>query len=1053
VLSVCAALTLVANANAAPNVVNVKTNARGGVLTGDELRVEVRPRKAVQSFQAWLDITDVTDQFASRARGMRTARLSTGDLSAGVHHLYVQTSGGNGKGDFDTVRFVAGRPSENLLSTGRPRLGSDEGAVVVGVELAQHDGKLRAWLNGHRVSEAFSQIGAANREARLGANDGVRFGVNSLRVIVFHDDGFYDVDTIRFDVPRTHPLAGAGRDRLGTVRGRIQLDGTASRATTRGASLRFTWRIVAKPRGSKARLRDSHGTRPSLYPDVNGRYRVQLTVSQGRVVGRDMVTADATPPDPPLGVRIDTLDENGRVVIDGKPVPNTGGGPNRVSLVVLSRYDRSVKKSASYAGTRAGIADLKTAMTPGDQGYQNLVVVSGRGVQSDAAADLVSALAAIGAAFETIDQVKIGAGTPFSVIGVPGSSAGSAFTKIGRVESQPGNLSGYLQVNLSNPSTTQYGFVYADFVPFSTHLNVSVEAGYANAVTVGGNQYQSGAVFVYGGQSGFQVVVLDGGTLALKANRTFITTTAFAAHDEENQRAMASFLSQVAAGDVVFVQSIPPGLPLSAGPFEVWDDIARQVESLGGNRAVFNALYPVYGLAGTRRPVRPGTAAGVEIYSADNDDDASATGYFVRNHSGLFEPESADLTAGLPNAELVRYAYQPAQQWPDSTTAGQKAANDWITRQLKLLGRCGDPSVLCDMRAQYYLNFNAAWGSIFAQLQALKFPKGEKSFSQADFNVMKRDFVQELPLVDRVSKYINSLQEPLNRAEGRGHVDLAQIAQAIQAELGTPAGSSTLSNTLTLLGYVAALGKVDPELAPFATAVSGVLALGGYLTRPNGGGTWASIDAKVAELSDELSARFDTFHGQIVQLGRILVSDPGKLGAVADRVYTDGWRLDGSYQRMLDTLTKTSRAWLMGALLPVPWGLWRLETYGVVLGNARSWYCEFPEGGDFYDTYVFSNAADSGQESHTIKFPQGKPYPQVSVVAPRNIDWRHVDSQTPVPPASLTDPLFLPVDSPNPKALGLQKWYFYSPLVFPTNTATTYQDDCRSDTPPPPPRG
>src|SRR5207244_4249119 len=128
-LVACAALMVVANAAATPNVANVKTNARGGVLTGSTLAVIVAPQTRVTSFRAWIDITDVTSQFGRQA-GIWTAELSTGDLTPGVHHLYVETSGKNGTQDFDTVRLVAGNSNEALLTARRPLVGGAGGAIT-----------------------------------------------------------------------------------------------------------------------------------------------------------------------------------------------------------------------------------------------------------------------------------------------------------------------------------------------------------------------------------------------------------------------------------------------------------------------------------------------------------------------------------------------------------------------------------------------------------------------------------------------------------------------------------------------------------------------------------------------------------------------------------------------------------------------------------------------------------------------------------------------------------------------------------------------------------
>jgi hypothetical protein len=169
------------------------------------------------------------------------------------------------------------------------------------------------------------------------------------------------------------------------------------------------------------------------------------------------------------------------------------------------------------------------------------------------------------------------------------------------------------------------------------------------------------------------------------------------------------------------------------------------------------------------------------------------------------------------------------------------------------------------------------------------------------------------------------------------------------------------------------------------------------------------------------------------------------LQAVASRVFSDGWRLDGSYQRMLDGITKSSQVYIYTALMPVPWWLWRLETYGNVIQKANEWFCttDRHEGSHIY---MFNQVTNSGQEIHTISFPRGLPFGQVSVLAPQFVDWaQDRENRPPHPSAEVTDPLFLPIDGPNPKGLGLDKRYFYSPFVFKTHIALNYFDQCDHD--------
>lgn len=65
------------------------------------------------------------------------------------------------------------------------------------------------------------------------------------------------------------------------VRGeRVELDGTGSRDPD-GDALTYRWSLVAKPAGSAAELDDPTSPRPRFTADVEGLYRVKLTVSDG----------------------------------------------------------------------------------------------------------------------------------------------------------------------------------------------------------------------------------------------------------------------------------------------------------------------------------------------------------------------------------------------------------------------------------------------------------------------------------------------------------------------------------------------------------------------------------------------------------------------------------------------------------------------------------------------------------------------------------------------------------------------------------------------------
>ena len=104
--------------------------------------------------------------------------------------------------------------------------------------------------------------------------------MNRLRVRVYEPDAGRYVEVRRsFRIKRNRHLASAGWD-VDTRAGRfVQLDGRRSR-TAGGGEPRHRWRIVDKPRGSRAKLRRAGSARPSITPDRPGRYVVGLRVTE-----------------------------------------------------------------------------------------------------------------------------------------------------------------------------------------------------------------------------------------------------------------------------------------------------------------------------------------------------------------------------------------------------------------------------------------------------------------------------------------------------------------------------------------------------------------------------------------------------------------------------------------------------------------------------------------------------------------------------------------------------------------------------------------------------
>ena len=97
------------------------------------------------------------------------------------------------------------------------------------------------------------------------------------------NDGLLDSapDTVRIRCGmNTAPVADAGADRSVQIGRAVTLDASGS-SDADGDALTHVWRIAAKPPGSSAELSDSNAASPTLTPDVEGSYEVELVVSDG----------------------------------------------------------------------------------------------------------------------------------------------------------------------------------------------------------------------------------------------------------------------------------------------------------------------------------------------------------------------------------------------------------------------------------------------------------------------------------------------------------------------------------------------------------------------------------------------------------------------------------------------------------------------------------------------------------------------------------------------------------------------------------------------------
>ena len=106
--------------------------------------------------------------------------------------------------------------------------------------------------------------------------DGLKVGRNVLMVESWDSTGRYAVKRWTITVNGSRPLAEAGPAEKVVAPNRwIGLDGSKSRATKRGATLSYAWRVVSAPKGAKPQLRDRpaprRGSRPTCRASIRSR--------------------------------------------------------------------------------------------------------------------------------------------------------------------------------------------------------------------------------------------------------------------------------------------------------------------------------------------------------------------------------------------------------------------------------------------------------------------------------------------------------------------------------------------------------------------------------------------------------------------------------------------------------------------------------------------------------------------------------------------------------------------------------------------------------------
>ncbi len=331
----------------------------------------------------------------------------------------------------------------------------------------------------------------------------------------------------------------------------------------------FEWQLASRPPTSQAMLSSTTGAETSLRPDVPGRYVVQVDFHLAGVL-RDSATLETTATDPgplfavnTIVLKPDPTQFANTLCTSGTPVaitigsqcyPHPSGGQG-FQVLVVDRSDLSLVSNKSYAVTSSALATLKSDLqkvpSPADT---NLVFVTlpsealaatGGVLARDLVGDVDDALGVIGGVVPKAwilpengadpcwsgnvvacpkDWVQAAYNvTSFTVVGVPGMSAGNAWFDSAAQRGNPtgeGRIIGYLMPGAEVDSVAN---VDAKTLVFQADQYVLADtcAGDNCVIQVGGQTFAPEP-----GVNGVNVVVLDRVTLAPIAHQTVTSTSA-----------------------------------------------------------------------------------------------------------------------------------------------------------------------------------------------------------------------------------------------------------------------------------------------------------------------------------------------------------------------------------------------------------------------------------------------------------------------------------------------------------------------------------------------
>jgi hypothetical protein len=1042
------------------------------VGSGDGVKVVLRSRTSLRQLQIFVDGQPV-DGYFNGSDGIYRATLRVGSgLHLGTDELLVVTGAG---AELNHVSFIVARPAPELLGLSALQVGGDRAPVRVAASIAP-GATLQAWVNGHRDDDAFQPQGAGY-VGLLGGNDWLQSGKNRVTVLAYRTspsgrDASYVVKTRTFWRRPGTLTAGAGPDQITTdgqfirLHGSVSVPGSAQRVVPR---VTYSWRVVGRPRGAVARLYDAGSKTPGFEANAPGDYLVATkVVAANGSSSVDTATVTEILDTPPIGVRLATAaDDRGTITLDGAPVPATtepcqpdqGGCTGRGSYAIYNRETLARVASGNVVDNpeSGGISTLANLATSHTGGQRYLMVANFQALAEDPKelADGRELLRTLGAPTMSDAEMNrmLTSAAPVSIIGMPGSPAGSGFVSDHFLERSPypapsfarqvANMSGYLRFNPLSVSGGYFDFVFPDQAEFNTDASPSPSQI---------RMYVAGSVYAHDaptdGSSGFFLVRLDSQTLALDQDFFYVTNRPDGTEIPAEAKRMADDIAWATSKQndhgqlLLILQAFGKPKGTSAG----WLQAADAIGKLGGNAQVFAQLNQRssdephegrYAFVGRSSMDVHGAVSSQPLTGRAAD--GRLQGLLARGRDGQYEPLIAD-PAGTVNFDLVSIvnrAPAPDGGFP-AFTPGQGAAASFLGRDPDIIGVCVRTDPTCDVRKAYYQRYAGTnWNTILTRLGS-DYAKqtcdaSHPGFTPDDCNTARHELEREIGRRNTVAEYFGQggLQAPFGTAQVAALVDVATIAEQIREAVKPPPADNATANAMNILSYIARIGGFAGAIYPQALGISaglgGAFALAAYQTKDNGTPDLIGpkVTAAAVNLGSKLYERYQDASGSFTTEAKIIISDWPKLRDVSALISNPRWALDTSEPTVLRIRLATQQT-IYQSLIPVAYPV--LYDLGTHLGNAKDWQCSSPP--PLVSKHLFQTTEGGAQLSWTMTSDPYVGQRHLIAVGARYTRGTTRDAYIPAPPDSITKPLFREPSEAGGGGIGLYKLDFYSPQFF-----------------------